>query len=270
MTAGYVQFDPGYLDVDGNLEQVDGLLQSADVDLLVLPELFTSGYFFQSKEDLASVAEPIPEGETTQTLLSWSSNLDATIVAGLPEQSGDDFFNSAVVARPDGKTHLYRKTHLFYEENALFEPGDLGFPVFEIETRGGEAFTLGVMVCFDWYFPEAARSLALKGADIIAHPSNLVLPHCPESMPIRARENHVYTITANRYGSEKKGEETLTFIGMSEICDPSGEILSQAGQTETVLDTVEIDPETARQKAINEYNHVINDRRPDVYAVEKS
>jgi predicted amidohydrolase len=121
------------------------------------------------------------------------------------------------------------------------------------------------MVCFDWYFPEAARTLALKGADVIAHPSNLVLPHCPDSMPVRARENHVFTITANRHGRETKDEETLTFIGMSEVCNPSGDILRRAGRSDDEVGVLEFDPRDARDRALNEYNDVLGDRRPDTY-----
>jgi len=122
------------------------------------------------------------------------------------------------------------------------------------------------MVCFDWYFPEAARTLALKGADVIAHPSNLVLPHCPDAMPVRARENHVFTITANRHGREHRGEESLTFIGTSEICGPDGTILSRASESATAVTTVEFDPHSARDRRINRFNDVLADRRPEAYA----
>lgn len=268
MDAAYLQFSPEYLEVEANLEAVEPYISSMDVDLLVLPELFTSGYFFRSREDLAQVAEPIPEGRTTKRLQQWAADSGATLVAGLPERDGDRFYNSAVVVRPDGTTHTYRKVHLFYEENSFFEPGDLGFQVFDVSTRSGTDYRLGVMVCFDWYFPEAARSLAMEGADVIAHPSNLVLPHCPDSMPVRARENHVFTITANRHGEESKGDETLSFIGMSEICDPSGEILRRAGRDEDELGTVTFDPHEARRRRINSYNEVLADRRPSTYVLE--
>jgi predicted amidohydrolase len=100
---------------------------------------------------------------------------------------------------------------------------------------------------------------------VIAHPSNLVLPYCPDSMPVRARENHVFTITANRVGSETKEGETLSFIGQSEVCGPDGEVLVRAGDA-TVLESVDIDPHTARDRAINRYNDTLGDRRPDAYA----
>ena len=268
MRAAYLQFAPAYLDVDANLEVVGSMIQTLEVDLIVLPELFTSGYFFRSRDDLDRVAEPIPTGRSTEMLRDWAVSLEATLVAGLPEREGDAFFNSAVVVRPTGTVHTYRKVHLFYEENTLFEPGNLGFQVFEVTTRDGTPYRLGVMVCFDWYFPEAARTLALKGADVIAHPSNLVLPHCPDSMPVRARENHVFTITANRYGQEEKEGETLTFIGMSEVCDPSGTILRRADRDRDEVGIVEFDPHQARDRRLNDYNDVLRDRRPEAYASE--
>lgn len=268
MRAGYVQFCPEYLEVQANLQTAEPLVTSSNADLLVLPELFTSGYFFTSLDDLRRVAEPIPDGPSTQALKSWSRETGITLVAGLAEQEGEHIFNSSVLVRPDGRVETYRKVHLFYEETTLFEPGDLGFPVFDVTTRDGTSYTLGMMVCFDWYFPEAARSLAVRGADVIAHPSNLVLPHCPDSMPVRARENHVFTITANRYGSEQKGGEELTFIGMSEVCDPQGEILHRAERTGDDVSTVSFDPKAARNRKINEMNDVLGDRRPEMYTLE--
>jgi len=265
MKTKLLQFTPEYLSVEDNLQHVGSLVEDVETDLLVLPELFQTGYFFKSAADLQSVAEPIPDGPTTERLRTWASDIGAVIVAGLAERAGDDLFNSSVLVRPNGETETYRKVHLFYEETTLFTPGDLGFPVFEVETREGDPYRLGMMVCFDWYFPEAARSLALNGADVIAHPSNLVLPHCPDAMPIRARENHVYTVTANRCGTETKGDESLTFIGLSEVCGPDGTILTRAGRDETILETVEIDPHDARDRAINRYNDTIGDRRPDTY-----
>ncbi len=268
--AAYLQFAPSYLAVEKNWARVGALIQGIDVDLLVLPELFSSGYFFRSSDDLDQVAEPIPDGPTTQRLSDWAHDTGATIVAGLPEQEGSRRYNSAVTVTPAGETHTYRKVHLYYEENTLFDPGNLGFPVVEVSTRDGEEYQLGVMVCFDWYFPEAARSLALEGADVIAHPSNLVLPHCPESMPIRARENHVYTITANRHGSETKNGEELAFIGLSEICGPDGDVLRRSGRTDTEIGVATLDLDAVRDRSLNAYNDVLRDRRPEVYATRSA
>ena len=122
------------------------------------------------------------------------------------------------------------------------------------------------MICFDWYYPEAARTLALKGAEIIAHPSNLVLPNCPDSMVTRCLENRVFSVTANRIGSEARGgKDRLTFIGLSEIVSPRGQILHRAPRDREEVTIVEIDPEEARQKTLNSYNDLLRDRRPAMY-----
>lgn len=266
MKVAFVQFAPAYLESDANLNAAEALVDGVDADLVVLPELAASGYFFRSSADAQRAAEPVPNGPTTERLHAWARASGATYVAGLAEQTDDALYNSAVVVGPEGHRGTYRKVHLYYEENEHFAPGNLGFPVFDVQTRDGTAYRLGVMVCFDWYFPEAARSLALRGADVIAHPSNLVLPHCPDSMPVRARENHVFTITANRYGTESNGEESLTFIGMSEICDPTGDIRLRANRDTDQVGIVDIDPTRSRNKGLNRYNDALGDRREAVYA----
>ena len=122
------------------------------------------------------------------------------------------------------------------------------------------------MVCFDWYYPESARTLALKGADIICHPSNLVLPHCPDAMVTRCLENHVFSITANRIGSEERGgKKRLTFIGKSEVVGPRGKIAHRAPEDREDLAVVDIDPKEARDKSLNPYNDLLRDRRTALY-----
>jgi predicted amidohydrolase len=166
-----------------------------------------------------------------------------------------------VVVGPSGFIGCYRKTHLFFEETLFFTPGDTGFQVWDI----GPA-KIGVMICFDWYYPEAARTLALKGAEIICHPSNLVLPDCPDSMPVRCRENRVFAITSNRTGSEARGgKDQLTFIGNSEVVAPRGAILHRAPRDQEELCIVEIDPADARNKALTLYNDLLRDRRESLY-----
>lgn len=264
MKIAFAQFAPTYLQPEENRHAAHTLLAGHDFDLVVLPELFTSGYFFRSASDVVDVAEPIP-GPTTNRLIEWASTLNCAIVAGMAETADDQYYNSAVVVDPSGLRGSYRKVHLFNEEKRWFTPGDLGFPVFDMTTASGETYVLGVMICFDWYFPESARTLALRGADVIAHPSNLVLPHCPNSMPIRARENHVFTITANRYGAESKNGETLTFIGESSMCAPDGTVLHRAPADGDLVSVAEINPHDARSRSINAYNDIFADRRPDQY-----
>jgi predicted amidohydrolase len=268
MTAAFVQFAPEYLQPEGNRDAARALVLEADADLIVLPELFTSGYFFRSTEDAKKAAEPIPDGPTTQALIDWAEQTGATLVAGLPERDGRALYNSAVVVDPDGYRGTYRKVHLYYEETLHFASGDRGLPVFDVTTRDEESYRLGVMVCFDWYYPEAARTLVLQGADIIAHPSNLVRPDCPRAMPIRALENHVFTVTANRHGTETKGEETLVFIGQSEICDPEGQIRVRAAETGDEIGRATFDPRTARDRRITAHNDLLADRRVEAYRWE--
>ncbi len=138
------------------------------------------------------------------------------VVVGLPEQVGNQCYNSAILVGPTGFIGLYRKAHLFFEETLFFSPGNTGLEVWDI----GMA-KVGVLICFDWIYPEAARTLALKGADVLAHPSNLVLPHCPDAMVTRCLENRVFSVTANRVGQESRGgKQPLTFIGKSEVVSP--------------------------------------------------
>ncbi|PEN15392.1 acyltransferase [Longibacter salinarum] len=264
MRIACVQCEPEYLEPEANRSKTDALLDDLDADLVVLPELLPSGYFFRSEADVASVVED-ERGPTTAWLHDWAQQLDAVLVAGYPEKDGDALYNSAAIVGPSGLIDTYRKVHLFNEEKRWFEPGDNGFPVHTITTSSGTTYRLGVMICFDWYFPEAARTLALQGADVIAHPSNLVLPHCPNSMPIRARENHVFTITANRYGSETSGDETLDFIGQSSVCDPNGDVLYRGKDEGDEVFTTTIRPHEARNRRINKYNDIFADRRPDMY-----
>lgn len=268
MKVSALQYDPEYLKVEANLERVGKLTASLETDLLVLPELFATGYFFKSLDDLEKVAEEVPSGVTVHWLRELAADRDCTVVAGLPEQRNGRIYNSSLLVRPDGTFAVYRKTHLYHEEKLLFTPGDSGFKVHRTTTSTGEEVLVGMMICFDWYYPEAARSLALGGADVIAHPSNLVRKDCPRAMPIRALENHVYTVTANRVGKEAKGGEELTFIGQSLICNPDGDVLDSADrESETVL-SADIDVAYARDRQITPHNDLLRDRRPHLYRAD--
>jgi 5-aminopentanamidase len=261
MRVGFYQYDPQFGAVAKNLDLLTARLDAADADLVVLPELCASGYQFISQEEVQQLAEPAHDGPTTRRLLEIAKRRRMHIVAGLPEKDGARCYNSAVIVGPSGFVGCYRKTHLFFEETLWFTPGDSGFQVWDI----GQA-KIGVMICFDWYYPEAARSLAVQGADIICHPSNLVLPHCPDSMPVRCLENRVFAVTCNRIGSEGRGgKEALTYIGNSEIVSPKGMILHRAPRDREELMIVDIDPAEARSKELNRYNDLLRDRRTGLY-----
>ncbi|TAK07646.1 MAG: acyltransferase [Candidatus Manganitrophaceae bacterium] len=260
MRVGFVQFDCRFGEIENNAYRAAHFISHQRADLWVLPELFNTGYQFVSKREVAALAEPVPNGPTTQRLIRMAKENKTHLVAGLAERSGKSFYNSSVLVGPKGLIGLYRKIHLFYEETRWFTPGNLRFQVHPV----GKA-RVGMMVCFDWFFPEAARSLALLGADLIAHPSNLVLPYCPDAMPTRCLENRLFAVTANRVGSESRGTETLTYIGMSEVVDPKGKILYRASDKNEEAHVVEIDPKLARNKSLNRYNDLIKDRRNRFY-----
>ena len=169
-------------------------------------------------------------------------------------------FNSALLVGPRGIVRTYRKIHLFHEEKRWFDPGDLPLEVTAV--RGAK---VGMMVCFDWIFPEVTRTLALQGMQILAHPSNLVLDLCQRAMFARSVENRVFTVTANRSGADKRPHGTLKFTGASQILGPRGELLAQAPVRGTCLRVVEIDPALARDKRILRHNDLFGDRRPKFY-----
>jgi predicted amidohydrolase len=266
MKAGFFQFNPAFGEKEHNMDRVFSALENVDADLLVLPEFFATGYQFISQEEAASLSEPVPAGYTTTCLMELSRRKNMYIVAGLPEQAGGQFFNSAVLTGPDGFIGVYRKTHLFFEEKCYFTPGDTGFRVWD--TKAGR---IGIMICFDWFFPESMRTLALMGADIVCHPSNLVLPYCPSAMPVRCLENRIFSITANRTGTENRNKkQSLTFIGQSLIVSPGGAVLAKAPAEEESLMIVRTDLMQARNKSLNNLNNLFEDRRPDMYLAKEN
>jgi predicted amidohydrolase len=260
MRIGWVQTEPQFGAAAENLAHAGEQIARAEADLWVLPELFSTGYLFGSRSELARLAEPIP-GPTTRGLIELASRHGCALVAGIAESAADGgLYNAAVAVDPTGLRGLYRKIHLFGHEKEWFDPGDLGFPVLSLAGA-----RVGLMICFDWRFPEAARTLALAGATILAHPSNLVMPHCQAAMTTRAIENRVFTITANRIGVEERGGLRLRFTGGSEIVSPDGTVMSLGSSDEAGISVVEIDPRIAEIKSINEHNDLVADRRPDFY-----
>jgi len=177
-------------------------------------------------------------------------------VAGFNECDGDLLYNASVLVGPQGVIGKFRKLHLFMDEKDIFEPGNLGLPVFDIGYC-----KVGMLVCFDWVFPEAWRVLSLAGAHVICHPSNLVLPYAQQAVPVHTMVNRIYAVTCNRTGTEKD----LTFTGQSIIANPAGEVLSRAPADGDAISIVEVDIAQAENKGITARNDVFADRRTDVY-----
>jgi len=261
MKIGIYQNHPEFGQVEKNLQQALMDLDNVDADLMVLPEFFNTGYQFISRQEAAGLAEGIPSGKTCKALMDLARSKGMFLVFGLAEREKGKIYNSAAVIGPEGFIGRYRKSHLFAEEKYFFDPGDTGFRVFDL----GDV-RIGIMICFDWWFPESARSLALLGADIICHPANLVLPGCQKAMVTRSLENGVFSATANRIGTESRGgKRALLFTGKSQILDNRGEVLTRLKGDRPGISVVDINPKDSRDKSITNQNDRFKDRRPELY-----
>lgn len=259
--VGFAQFEPKVGEVLVNLTAVRRLAAEAKgADLLVFPELATSGYELMDPDEVLVLAEPKQGGATHETLLDLAQANQCSYIIGYPEIDGDTLYNSCMLVNPDGSSANYRKIHLFSREKDLFSPGDAPPAVYE--TQAGR---VGMMICFDWIFPETARMIALQGAQILAHPSNLVLQWCQRAMFARSVENRLFTITANRIGAEERVGRRLTFTGASQLLSPVGETLTKAPNTEEYIGLAEINPADADKKDVTEYNHLFDDRMTGLY-----
>jgi predicted amidohydrolase len=253
-------------DLDHNLERSLHFIRRAaadGADLVVLPELANSGCGLGSRDVALDLAEEIPGGPTVR---AWREAADASgvcVVGGLLEREGDLLHNSAVILGR-GLVGRYRKTHLWDREKRLYEPG-WELPVFD--THFGR---IGLLICYDAWFPEAARTLALKGAQIICIPSNAPDDWVPEHqrggdlvmLDIHcisgANANRVFVAAANRVGNG--------YLGRSCVVDVTGGLLALAGATEQEVISAEIDVGRAsREKRLTDASHAFGDRNPAVY-----
>ncbi len=252
-----IQFAPVLADLDKTIGKLKILFTGLKgADLIVLPELANSGYNFISKEQAFALAEDPHSSPFLDFLLVMSRHFRAHIVTGFNEKAGDRIFNTALLLGPEGIAGKYRKIHLFLSEKDFFTRGDTGLPVFDI----GE-YKIGMLICFDWIFPEVWRILALKGADIICHPSNLVMLYAQKVVPAYAVVNRIFTVTANRTGTE--GD--VNFTGRSFIAGPTGKVIKRATATEEEVIVARVDPMLARNKMVTSRNDVFADRFPEEY-----
>jgi predicted amidohydrolase len=258
--AGFVQGRPRFGRSQENLERALALAAPLAADLVVIPELWSSGYVFSSHDEVARLAEDAERGVTALALKAAARRERRHYVAGFPEAHRGRFYNSAMLVGPSGVKAVYRKLHLFERESVWFSPGNLPLAVHRV----GPA-RVGLMICFDWRFPEVARVLALKGAEVLAHPSNLVFAQAQEAMRVRSLENRVYTVTANRTGTETRPDGSVPFTGRSQVVAPSGEVVARAGVRETVARVVDCDLAEARRKQLTEVTPLFRNRRPGFY-----
>lgn len=262
MRLGVVQFRPAYRDLEANTAFIVNSIATTDADVIVFPELATSGYFFVTRNEVRGCAEPI-DGPYVSQIIHAAQTHGKVVVCGFAERDGEQLFNSALIAGPNVTTRVYRKTHLFYKETLCFDQGNTGFFVVYLPHLD---CTLGVMICYDWRFPESARTLALQGADVIACPSNLVTHVWRMAMPVRALENNVYLAVANRDGTEHNGNDEVSFNGQSVIYSYNGNVITSASAEGSATLVAEVDPVKTRDKRFNEFNDIFDDRRPNLYS----
>lgn len=267
MRAGVVQFDPKLGDLEGNLRRCVVWLEeaaAAGCDLVVFPECALSGYMFGSAEETVRCAEPIP-GPSTEALAQACARLGVHCVIGVLERDADLLRNTAVLIGPAGLVGSYRKSHIAcIGADCFTTPGDDEYVVHE--TPLGR---IGIQICYDWRFPEITRVLALRGADLVVHPTNspVASRDLADFIPrTRAVENAVYFLTANRVGDEAG----TRFFGHSQIVDPFGRVLAEGGGEAEALLVADLDVELARQKTKEPGDgqyavRLFADRRPELY-----
>jgi predicted amidohydrolase len=267
MRVAVAQLDPKLGERERNLEACLQRLEeavAAGAQLLVLPECAVPGYMFDSLEEGLSYAEEVP-GPTTEAFERACERLDAYVICGMLQRDGDLLRNAAVFVGPEGLIGTYWKTHLpFLGVDRFVTPGD------ELTVWDTPLGRIGIEICYDLRFPEVTRTLALKGADLVAHPTNFPMAAKIQTELItvaRAAENRVYLLTANRVGKERWGE----FCGWSQIVDPYGKRLAEAGETGEALLVADVDVEKARDKDYvipGEYElYLFGHRRPELYGL---
>lgn len=257
MKLAIIQFTPLLGLPEATIEILKPLMQKCQgADLILLPELANSGYHFESKQQAWDSSEIAGEGIFSRFLQKVAEEQNCTIISGLNERDGDVLFNSAIMVEKRGLIGKYRKLHLFMNEPKFFEPGNLGLPLFDFM---GEK--IGILICFDWMFPELWRMMALRGASLILHPSNLVLPYAQQVIPSYSITNRIFIATANRTGTERD----ITFSGRSIISNPKGEYLCILSPTADEVVIQEIDLTESHNKMITPHNHAFEDRRLDVF-----
>ena len=261
------QLAPSVGDNVANLAAIGVAIDEAlelEADLIVLPELCTSGYVFTSEDEVAAAAL----SPDSAVFTDWQSKLSgsgAVLVAGFPLLDPSGIYNAAVMLDDSGVLAIYRKVHLWDEEKRWFVAGDAAPPV--VETRHGR---LAMLVCYDLEFPEMVRGLLLEGADVVAVPTNWPAAATPagerpdelHDAMSSARLSRVILACCDRCGSERG----MGFTGGSAIIGPDGWVKAERQARDAGAVVADLDVAMARDKALSQRNHTLGDRRPDVYA----
>ena len=264
-------------DLEANLKKAEEMVKSAakkGANIVLLQELFATPYFCQLEDyDYFKLAEPYKDSKIIKYFQRVAKENDVVLPISFFEKAGNTYFNSLVVIDADGSVvDLYRKSHIptgeCYEEKFYFSPGDTGFKVFK--TKYGK---LGVAICWDQWFPETARCLALKGAEILFYPTAIgtepVLPkdskdHWQNVMCGHAAANIMPVVASNRTGTEKDKNSSMTFFGSSFIANEEGNIVEELNREEEGFIIHEFDLDEINKKRVDW--GVFRDRRVDLYS----
>ena len=271
-------------DAAENRRTAETMVRRAAADgaqIILLPELFENPYFCQERRyasyDLATTPA---ENPAIQQLRRVAAELNVVLPVSFYEKAGNVLYNSVAIIDADGTVlGIYRKTHIpddhFYQEKFYFTPGDTGFKVWNARYA-----KIGVGICWDQWFPEAARCMALMGADMLLYPTAIgsepilecdSMPHWRRAMQGHSAANLVPVIAANRIGTEyvhptpenQNQDSSLTFYGSSFITDATGAIVAEADRTDEAVVTAVIDHEQNRD--LRQSWGVFRDRRPELY-----
>lgn len=270
VTVAAVQFEPIVGERARNLAAIERLVRAAKADgadIVVLPELADSGYTFADAEEVAALAGAVPGGPSADALCRLATDLSVYIVSGIAERDDNRFYNGAMICGPQGFIGKYRKLHLWNNEHRFFAKGDLGLPVFDLPFG-----RVGIAVCYDGWFPETFRELALAGAELVCVPTNWVPmagaqdgaePMANILHKAAAHSNGLFIACADRIGTER-GQP---FVGHSLIVGPQGWPVAgpaSADREEILLATFDLSS-AAKTRTLNSFNHLLGDRRADVY-----
>lgn len=254
-----VQMQCGF-SVEENISKADRLVREAaekGAQIILLPELFERRYFCQERRyEYYKFAKSVEENDAVQHFKKLAAELSVVLPVSFYERDRNRLFNTVAVLDADGANlGIYRKTHIpddhFYQEKFYFTPGDTGFKVFDTAYA-----RIGVGICWDQWFPETARAMAVQGAEILFYPTAIgsepilgcdSMPHWRRCMQGHAAANLMPVVAANRIGTEdvepcaENGgqKSSLTFYGSSFITDNTGELLACAGRQEETVITAE-------------------------------
>lgn len=262
--AAAVQMDIALAQTEHNKQRILEYAAGTDADLVAFPECSNSGYVFESPEEALPHAETVP-GPFVDELTRVARDKRRCLAVGILENEGGELRNTALFITAQGQVHVYRKSHLpFLGVDRFVVPGG-ELPLFS--TDWGK---VGLLICYEWRFPEMARCLALAGADVIVGLSNwpqkaMVYPS--HLVPARAAENHLWIVSSNRVGEERG----TTFVGRSAVIGPDGQAAASLDGAKEGAAIAEMDLSIARNKHLvyrpGEYElDLFQDRHPDLYA----